>query len=523
MDTQISTKGLGGLNPFRLDSLVSPGSEATVAYPSKVNVMVFKRQIMIGFLAVFLLTNCCARGWAQSTDSDGLNFKNLFNGKDLSGWVDVNTSEKTWRVKDGTLISTGKPIGVIRTEKQYENFIIEVEWKHMRAGGNSGIFLWSDATPGRNRLPLGMEVQMLELDWVRQHKRKDGTLPPIAYVHGELFGAGGMTAKPENPRGNRSKSIENRCLGVGQWNKYVIVAVDGSVKLSVNGKFVNGISQASVRKGYICLEAEGSEIHFRNLKIMELPGGMANKKNSAKLISLNPKSTRKGKNGLLIPARKKKKRKKRDPNADFPFKKIIDDPNLPRVLLIGDSISIGYTVPVRSLLKGKANVHRPLTNCGPTKKGVVELERWLGSKKWDVIHFNFGLHDLKYMGPNGENLADPKDPKNGQQVPPKEYERNLKRIVKRLKETGAKLVWRNTTPVPVGAKGRVVGDSRKYNLIAEKIMKENGIPTDDHYHFAMKRQDEIQNKADVHFSKTGSKLLAEKVVKIISEVLSKRN
>jgi predicted nucleic acid binding AN1-type Zn finger protein len=93
-----------------------------------------------------------------------------------------------------------------------------------------------------------------------------------------------MTATPENPRGSRSKSLENRCLGVGQWNKYVIVAVDGSVKLSVNGKFVNGIRDASYRKGYLCLESEGKEIHFRTIRIMELPPGMANESNTAPLI-----------------------------------------------------------------------------------------------------------------------------------------------------------------------------------------------------------------------------------------------
>ena len=93
-----------------------------------------------------------------------------------------------------------------------------------------------------------------------------------------------------------------------------------------------------------------------------------------------------------------------------PMDPVIDDPLLPRVLLIGDSISIGYTVGVRELLHGVANVHRPLTNCGPTTKGVAELEQWLGNRPWDVIHFNFGLHDLKYMGPDGSNLADPNAP-----------------------------------------------------------------------------------------------------------------
>jgi hypothetical protein len=113
---------------------------------------------------------------------------------------------------------------------------------------------------------------MLELDWVNQHKR-NGETPPIAYVHGELFGAGKVTTVPDNPRGVRSKSIENRCLGVGEWNKYTVVCVDGTIKLAVNGKFVNGIRESSKRKGYLCLESEGAQIEFRNLQIIELDNG----------------------------------------------------------------------------------------------------------------------------------------------------------------------------------------------------------------------------------------------------------
>ena len=110
--------------------------------------------------------------------------------------------------------------------------------------------------------------------------------------------------------------------------------------------------------------------------------------------------------------------KKKKPNAAMA--QIEDVEGLPRILLIGDSISIGYTVPVRNKLKGKANVHRPRTNCGPTTKGVAEIDAWLGDGKWDVIHFNWGLHDLKYMGPKGQNLADPKAKESHQQVPPED-------------------------------------------------------------------------------------------------------
>jgi len=191
-------------------------------------------------------------------------------------WINVNTEDNTWKKNGEELICYGNPIGVVRSEKMYENFMLHVEWRHMEAGGNSGVFVWSKAIPGRNnRLPDGVEIQMLELDWVNQHKR-NGKTPPIAYVHGELFGVGGVKTDPDNPRGERSKSIENRCKGQGEWNTYDVICVDGTIKLSVNGKFVNGISQSTQRIGYLCLEAEGAEIHFRNFKLVELPKGMVN-------------------------------------------------------------------------------------------------------------------------------------------------------------------------------------------------------------------------------------------------------
>ncbi|MDO1449477.1 DUF1080 domain-containing protein [Rhodocytophaga aerolata] len=197
-------------------------------------------------------------------------------------WMNVNTNSSTWTKKDdGELICLGQPIGVIRSEKQYENFMLHIEWKHMEAGGNSGVFVWSDAKPDeKSRLPNGVEVQMLELDWVNLNKR-DGTTPPIAYVHGELFGVGGVKTLPDNPRGDRSKSVENLCKGRGEWNTYDVVCVDGVIKLSVNGKFVNGISQSTQRKGYLCLESEGATIHFRNIRLIELPAGTASASHTA--------------------------------------------------------------------------------------------------------------------------------------------------------------------------------------------------------------------------------------------------
>ena len=206
-------------------------------------------------------------------DFDLPEFKQLFNRKDLSGFVDVNTSEVTWRVEDGLLICTGLPIGVMRTEKQYENFILDIEWRFMEAGGNSGVFVWADGTPYEDRpFPTGMEVQMLDPEWAVMNDR------PEEYVHGHLFPVMGLEGTiPDNPSEvvqGRSYALENRVKGTGEWNRYLIACVDGTLKLSVNGKFVNGIRSTKRKKGYICPESEGAEIHFRKMDIMELPGGV---------------------------------------------------------------------------------------------------------------------------------------------------------------------------------------------------------------------------------------------------------
>jgi len=232
------------------------------------------RRILFGALIAGLISvQLVAQAPAQ--------FQNLFNGKDLAGWKVINGDADTWAWRDGKVVTTGLPIGVMCSDRMYENFVLHVEWMHMVAGGNSGFFIWSNADPNpKSRLPDGVEVQMLDLEWVKLNTR-DGKEPPIAYVHGELFGVNGVKIVPDNPRGERSMSFENRVLGKGQWNTYDVVAVDGVVKLAVNGKFVNGISQSSRRKGYLCMEAEGSEIHFRNVRLLELPPGLATPEQTA--------------------------------------------------------------------------------------------------------------------------------------------------------------------------------------------------------------------------------------------------
>lgn len=211
-----------------------------------------------------------------------------------------------------------------------------------------------------------------------------------------------------------------------------------------------------------------------------------------------------------------------DPAANPAMATIEDVPGLPRVLLIGDSISIGYTVAVRDLLAGKANVHRIPANGGPTTNGLTNLDAWLGGAKWDVIHFNWGLHDLKFVGPNDDSLADPLAPTSHQQVPPAEYEKNLITLVGTLKATGAKLIWRNTTPIPVGSTGRIPGDELRYNAIAAHVMETAGITIEDLHAHALAAPAGFQLPANVHYSKDGSTYLAEHVAAAITSQLPER-
>jgi acyl-CoA thioesterase-1 len=191
---------------------------------------------------------------------------------------------------------------------------------------------------------------------------------------------------------------------------------------------------------------------------------------------------------------------------------VADVPGLPRVLLIGDSISIGYTLPVRKLLEGKANVHRIPFNGRSTEDHVAEIEKSLDDGKWDVIHFNWGLHDLKLM-PDGRH-----------QVEPGEYGKNLRALVKRLRATGARLIWATTTPVPEDGidAGRRPGDVKAYNDIALEVMRENGVAVDDLNADVTPRLAELQQPHDVHYSPAGYGFLAKKVAARIEAALPRQ-
>ncbi len=203
-----------------------------------------------------------------AADEEG-DFKPLFNGKDLSGWVPINVAPNTFSVRDGIIVSNGIPTGLMRTERQYENFIIELEWRHMKPGGNAGLFVWGDALSAvGSPFARGMEVQILDNGFNVKGKNEWYT------THGDVFPVLGSKMTPTgriSSTGARSFPIEDRSKDSPQWNHYRLEGRDGVLRLSVNGKEVTVGKDCSPRKGYLCLESEGSECHFRNIRICELP------------------------------------------------------------------------------------------------------------------------------------------------------------------------------------------------------------------------------------------------------------
>ena len=198
-------------------------------------------------------------------------------------------------------------------------------------------------------------------------------------------------------------------------------------------------------------------------------------------------------------------------NPAFAF--VEDDPALPRVLLIGDSISIGYTPHVREVLQGVANVHRIPANGGDTNRGLANIDAWLGEGKWDLIHFNWGLHDLKRVK-DGQL-----DASMERSLTPEAYRENLQKLTARLQATGARLIWADTTPVPEGSQGRIPGDELLYNTIAAEVMAALGVQRNDLHAAITPYLATHQRPANVHFLDEGSKRLGETVAKSIAEAL----
>ncbi|HLY12378.1 MAG TPA: family 16 glycoside hydrolase [Planctomycetota bacterium] len=205
----------------------------------------------------------CGGGARPSSADDG--FVPLFNGRDLSGWVRVNCAPETFRASEGLIVISGKPTGVLRTERMYENYIVEFDWMHLQKGGNSGFFIHSGAMPVKGQpFTKGHEIQVL-----------DGDDPKGLWTgQGDIFSIHGATFVPDRPHPAgwmRCLPSEKRAYPFGHWNHYRVVVNDGTVKLEVNGKEVSGGTKCDPRKGYLCLESEGAPCHFRNLRLKELP------------------------------------------------------------------------------------------------------------------------------------------------------------------------------------------------------------------------------------------------------------
>jgi hypothetical protein len=218
---------------------------------------------------LLLVTSSAASLQAQQADADG--FVPLFNGQDMSGWVRENCAEGTFTARDGLIFDTGLPMGVMRSAKMYENFILEFDWQHMVSGGNSGCFAWSDGLPQVGApFPRGIEVQVLDPGFATTHKGENEWYT----CQGDLFPVHGATMTPFgriSKNGQRSFPIEDRTKPSPEWNHYHLVANAGELRLSINGKEVTVGKDCVPRRGYLSLEAEGSETHFRNLRIKELP------------------------------------------------------------------------------------------------------------------------------------------------------------------------------------------------------------------------------------------------------------
>ena len=191
---------------------------------------------------------------------------------------------------------------------------------------------------------------------------------------------------------------------------------------------------------------------------------------------------------------------------------IQDDPELPRVLLIGDSISMGYTLPVRQILQGRANVHRPPTNCSSTGFGLANIEKWLGDKRWQVIHFNFGLHDAKQL------------PEGTRHTELSEYQANLRKLVALMQAKSDKVIFATTTPVPMNG---ILSPIRRFDSIADRnsaaiaVMQETGVAINDLHALVLPVQAKVGRPNDVHFGAEGSELLASAVARAIASALPK--
>ena len=195
-------------------------------------------------------------------------------------FVNVNCDPDTWSWTNGMVHCRGKPIGVIRTTKLYTNFELVAQWRHLQPAGNSGIFVWAtpesikDLEQGKGRLPTGIEVQVLDHGYAERYEKQSGKKADWFTTNGDVFPTGSTTMEPfppVSPNGKRSFPRKNLSKGVGEWNHYYVRAINGEIRLWVNGEEVSGGTNIRPATGYLCLESEGAPVEFKELRIRELP------------------------------------------------------------------------------------------------------------------------------------------------------------------------------------------------------------------------------------------------------------
>lgn len=191
----------------------------------------------------------------------------------------VNGDPDTWTWKDGVIHCKGTPVGVMKIKKPVTNFELVLRWRHLKSGGNSGVFVWAPEKvleglkPG-HLPPGGIEVQILDHGYAEQYRKQTGKKPDWFTTHGDVFPVGTSKMKPFpplSPDGSRSFPTKNLSLGLNEWNHYYVRGVNGEIRLWVNGEEVSGGSECKPASGFLCLESEGSPVEFKEIRIRELP------------------------------------------------------------------------------------------------------------------------------------------------------------------------------------------------------------------------------------------------------------
>jgi Domain of Unknown Function (DUF1080) len=243
---------------------------------------VFTRICLLSSVTLFAMQPTIAK----AADTEASAPKAFIDGTGL-GWhplgesdfVPVNGDKDTWSWKDGIIHCTGKPNGVMRTKKEYKNFELVAQWMHLESGGNSGIFVWAPAAaleglkPG-NLPQTGIEVQILDHGFIAKYEKQTGKKAEWFTTNGDVFPVAHSKMKPfppVAPQGVRSFPRKNLSKGINQWNHYYVRAINGEIRLWVNGEEVSGGSDIEPRSGYLCLESEGAPVEFKEIRIRELP------------------------------------------------------------------------------------------------------------------------------------------------------------------------------------------------------------------------------------------------------------